>query len=148
LRFIFNDIFTWDGWGGLIRLAAGRCHLWLFDLRKVSGRPEGMIFMQPFVGVIQEIDPGNPVSLRSVTSHVATMVVRRFNIDPRRLLWVEYVPERIYGGQARRTVPEKLDQVELNWVEGKAMIPGWRPLDEPLRTLVKGVIAPVQPDSP
>ena len=141
MKFIHNNTFAWEGWGGLIRLEAGQCQLWLFDLRQVPRRPEGMIFMQPYVGVVKETEPDNPVSLRSMTSHVATMVVRRFNLDPRRLLWVEYVPAQTYGSRQQRTVPEKLDLVELNWVEAKAMTPSWRPLDEPLRSLVKEIIS-------
>ena len=135
--FIYNGTFSWDGWGGAIRLAAGKCHLWLFDLRHLPRRPKGMIFMQPLVGVVKEIDPDNPVSLRSVTSHIATQVTRRFNIEPRRLLWLEYLPPRSYRGPNPRTVPARLDLVELKWVGDKAMHPSWRPLEEPLQSLIQ-----------
>jgi len=140
--FIHNDIFTWDGWGGAIRLAAGKCHLWLFDLRRIPKRPAGTVFMQPFIGVVMEIDPDNPISLRSVTSHIATRVTQKFHIDPRRLLWVEYAPAHTYGRNQTRSVPAKLDAVEMQWVDGKALIPKWRPLEEPLRSLVLDLIAP------
>ncbi len=148
--FIYNNTFSWDGWGGAIRLAAGKCHLWLFDLRKVPQRPQGMIFMRPVVGVVKEIDPDNPISLRSVTSHIATQVTRKFNIDPRRLLWLEYLPARTYRRPTPRSVPARLDLVELNWVAGKAMTPSWRPLEEPLATLIQNFIeaAESQPGIP
>jgi hypothetical protein len=104
--------------------------------------------MQPLVGVVKEIDPDNPISLRSVTSHIATQVTRNFNIDPRRLLWLEYAPARTYGGKTPRTLPGHLDVVDMNWVEGKAMIPKWRPLDEPLRSLVKDLISESETSAP
>jgi len=29
---IYDDIFRWDGWGGKLRLASGKCQLRIFDL--------------------------------------------------------------------------------------------------------------------
>ena len=31
---IYDDIYSWEGWGGMLRLASGKCRLRIFDLKK------------------------------------------------------------------------------------------------------------------
>ena len=132
---IHDDIFEWDGWGGLLRLASGRCRLRIFDLRK---RP-GVAHLKPLIVVIQAV-PGSPMSIRSCTSHIATQVTQAFEIDPNRMLFVEYNPEVVYGENKQNLVPERIDRVEFTWHEGRAVQPRWRPLEPSLRDLLKDLM--------
>jgi hypothetical protein len=36
---IYDDIFMWDGWGGLLKLASGKCRVKIFDLKKGNQMP-------------------------------------------------------------------------------------------------------------
>lgn len=132
---IHDDIFEWEGWGGLLRLASGRCRLRIFDLRKGAG----VAHLKPIVVVIQDV-PGSPMSIRSCTSHIATRVTQEFHIEPSRMLFVEYNPEVVYGANNQNVVPERLDRVDFDWHAGRAVQPRWRPLEPALRDLLKGLL--------
>lgn len=139
---IHDDIFEWEGWGGLLRLASGRCRLRIYDLRKGAG----VAHLKPIIVVIQDV-PGSPMSIRSCTSHIATRVTQEFGIDPNRMLFVEYNPEVVYGQNNQNVVPERLDQVEFTWHADRAIQPRWRPLASPLRDLLKGLLG-AEPGTP
>ncbi len=132
---IHDDIFEWEGWGGLLRLASGRCRLRIFDLRKGAG----VAHLKPIIVVIQDV-PGSPMSIRSCTSHIATRVTQDFHIEPSRMLFVEYNPEVVYGANDQHVVPERIDCVDFTWHAGRALQPRWRPLESALRELVKGLL--------
>jgi hypothetical protein len=133
---IHDDIFEWEGWGGLLRLASGRCRLRIFDLRKGTG----VAHLKPIVVVIQDV-AGSPMSIRSCTSHIATRVTQEFGIEPSRMLFVEYNPEVVYGATNQKVVPERFDRVDFDWHAGRAVQPRWRPLESALRDLLKGLLA-------
>ena len=35
---IYDDIYSWEGWGGKLRLASGKCRLRIFDLKKGNAK--------------------------------------------------------------------------------------------------------------
>ena len=134
-----DNVYSWDGWGGKLRLGNGKCRLRIFDLRK-DETARGVSFLKPIIVVITDI-PGSKMTIRSCTSHIATCVTNDFNIDPSRMLWIEYYPQTTYGQQGERVIPERLEAVEFEWLEDKAIKPTWRPLKPPLLEAVKHLIS-------
>ncbi len=137
---VFDDIFHWEGWGGLLHLEAGKCRLKVFDLRKAPAN--GVVPLKSFVVIVSEapLDPGQKkrfVSLRSHIGHIATLVVRQFNLDQQRTLWVEFYPERRYGVQNEKMIPERYDEVNFTWQADRALEPRWTPLKPPLLDMVR-----------
>jgi hypothetical protein len=134
---IHNDIYAWKGFGGLLALAAGQCRLRIFDLsRDKTPQRDKVMPMKSVVVVVSDL-PGHDthmkaVSVRSCTSHIATCVVRDFNIQPQRMLYVEYYPASTYGNRNQHQIPARLDGVDFQWHDHKALHPRWRPLQPPL----------------
>ncbi len=135
---IYNDIFSWEGWGGQLRLASGECRLRIFDLRKESA--DGPAYLRPFIVIASDI-PESPMSVRSCTGHIATNVARQFKIEPDRMLYVEYYPETAYGEHNEHIITEKYDVVDFTWHEGRAIEPRWRALKEPMLEMIKEMMA-------
>ncbi|MCX5882649.1 MAG: hypothetical protein NTU74_12885, partial [Deltaproteobacteria bacterium] len=100
----------------------------------------GVSFLKPIIVVITDV-PESKMTIRSCTSHIATCVTNDFNIDPSRMLWIEYYPQTTYGQQGERVIPERLEAVEFEWLEDKAIKPKWRPLTSPLLEAVKQLIS-------
>jgi hypothetical protein len=141
----YDDILTWDGYGGKFNLASGRCRLRLFDL-SADASDGGVSLLKPIIAVVSDL-PGDrapsmgTVSVRACISHVATTIVHRFKLDRSRMLLVEYYPKETYGRQSEKVIPEKYDVVDLTWHGDKALFPNWRPLKPPLLDTVRGLIA-------
>ena len=122
---ISDDLFHWEGFGGKLRLASGKCLLKIFDLSR--GSTGGVVHMKPMVVVATDL-ADSKMTVRSCCSHIATTVSRQFNISPQRMQFVEHYPERSYGEKLRRRIPQKFDAVELVWEKGVALHPNWRPV--------------------
>lgn len=139
---VHDGIFTWDGWGGVMRLASGKCRLRIIDLRKSDTK--GVTHLRPYVAVVEDLPSDGPfygrVSVRSCCNHIATQVAQKFDIDPARMLFVEYYPPKTYGKDKEYTVTERIDAVELTWNDGQAFNPTWKPLAEPLRGSILDLI--------
>lgn len=133
---IYDDIFSWEGWGGALRLGRGKCRLRIFDLQKTSGKT---VFLRPLIVVVTDV-PESKTSIRNFSSHIATSVTREFDLDPRRVLWVEYYPAVIYGAEGEKIIPERYDAVEFTWQKGRALNPVWRALQASLLDLVKSLL--------
>lgn len=138
----YDDIFAWDGWGGEFKLTSGRCHLWIYDLQP-SGE-QGPVFLKPMIVVVSDLPESygtrGVMSIRSCAGHIATQVTRQFQINPERMLYVEYHPKRTYGQSPVRTVPERYEVVDFKWRDEKAFAIKWRTLDPRLRDQVKGLM--------
>jgi hypothetical protein len=63
------------------------------------------------------------------------------------MLWIEYYPQTTYGQLGERVIPERLEAVEFEWLEDKAIKPKWRPLKSPLLDAVKQLISQKNPIS-
>ena len=139
---IHDDIFSWKGFGGVYQLAAGRCRLRIFDLDR--GDRQGVTHLKPMLVIVCDLPGGaadlKSMSVRSCASHIATSVVRQFNIPPQRMTYVEYYPRSAYGDRGQYVIPAKIDAVEFTWFGDKAMHPKWRPLAAPLLETVSELI--------
>jgi hypothetical protein len=131
---IHDGIYTWEGFGGALKLASGRCRLRLFDLAK--GAVPGLAHLRSTIVVVSDV-PESRMSVRSCAGHVATCVARDFGIDRQRMLYIEYYPQSFYGEHGESVIPEKFDAVDFNWTEGGAIQPKWRTLQSPLREAIK-----------
>ena len=131
---IYDDIYSWEGWGGMLRLASGKCRLRIFDLKK--GNKKGLAHLRPIIVIAADV-PESRMSVRSCCGHIATSIVREFNIKPHRMLFVEYYPETVYGEHGEHVISEKYDAVDFNWYEEKAIDPAWRTLKSPLLEVIK-----------
>jgi hypothetical protein len=134
---IHDDTYTWEGFGGKLRLGNGRCRLRIFDLKQNADK--GLAHLRPIIVVISDLPEGS-VSIRSCTSHIATNVIREFNLNPQRILFIEYYPQSTYGPGKNLKIPERIEAVEFNWIDGNALKPQWRPLSPKLKDLVKSLI--------
>ena len=134
---IHDAIFTWEGWGGKLQLASGKCRLRIYDRSKSGGRD--IAFLKPYVVIVSDV-PGSKMSVRSCAGHIATMVSQDFHIDPHRTFWVEYYPKIIYGAGADKIIPEHYVAVDFEWYKGKAISPKWRQLGPPLLDIVQDLV--------
>lgn len=135
---IYDDIFSWEGWGGQLRLASGQCRLRIIDLQKrKAGSPS---HLRPIIVVVSDV-PESRMSVRSCTGHIATNVTRQFKIEPDRMLYIEYYPETSYGEHGEHIIAEKYDVVDFTWHEGRAIEPKWRTLKPPLLDIIKEIVA-------
>ena len=135
----YDNVYSWAGWGGKLRLGNGKCRLRIFDLRK-DETAKGVSFLKPIIVVITDV-PDSKMSIRSCTGHIATCVTNDFNIDPSRMLWIEYYPQTTYGQEGERVISERLEAVEFEWRNDKAIRPKWRPLQPQLLEAVKELIS-------
>jgi len=134
---IHDDIFSWSGWGGRLKLGSGRCRLRIYDLKE--GDKKGLMHLRSIIVVISDV-PGSNMLVKSCTSHIATLVAKEFNIDPHRMLWIEYYPENRYGVDEIKVIPERFDAVEFTWHEDNAIQPKWRALKTPLLDEIKKLV--------
>ena len=131
---IHDDIFSWEGFGGELRLGSGKCRLQIFDL--TAGGIKGLAHLKPIIVVVSDI-PESKMSVKSCASHIATTLTQKFDIDPQRMLFLEYYPRVTYGSQNEREIPERYDAVDFVWHGEKAMHPKWRMLRPPMLDVVK-----------
>jgi len=138
---IYDDIYTWEGYGGKLRLTSGRCRLRIIDLNK--GDAKSPAHLRPIVVIISDLPRENfdDMSIRSCAGHIATGVSRDFNIDPNRMLFVGYTPETVYGVRGENRIPEKFDAVDFQWRENKALFPKWRTLKPPIHDIIKELLS-------
>lgn len=134
---IYDDTYTWSGWGGKLKLGSGKCRLRIYDLKK--GNKKGLMHLRPIIVVVTDVQDSK-MSVRSCTSHIATLVAKEFRIDPHRMLWIEYYPEHRYGTGDTHVIFEKIDAVEFEWHGDKAINPKWRSLKPPLLDEIKKLI--------
>lgn len=135
---IHDDRYHWKGWGGALRLGSGVCRLRIFDLKK--SETGALAHLKSTIVVLEEIED-KLVSIRSVVGHIATSVSKDFNIEPARMLLVEYYPAVTYGERQNRSIKERYEAVEFTWHGDKALNPRWRPLPEPMVQMIKEMAA-------
>lgn len=134
---VYDQIYIWKGWGGKLRLGSGKCRLRIYDLKKDNMKE--LTYLRPIIVVVTDV-PESKMSIRSCAGHIATMVVKDFNIDHNRMLWIEYYPERAYGSLKMHVIQESYEAVEFAWHKDKAIEPKWRVLKPPMLDIVKKLI--------
>ncbi len=139
---IHDDIYSWEGWGGKLKLGSGKCRLRIFDLTKGGTRADspGFSHLKPIIALVSDV-PDSKMSVKSCTGHIATHVARDFGIDPHRMVWIEHYPEKTYGPKGEHTIPEKFERVDLDWHEGAAIKPRWRTLKPEMLEVVRDLVA-------
>ena len=135
---VYDNIYAWEGWGGKLKLASGKCRLKIYDLAKDPGADLSLV--RPIVVIVSDV-PESKMSVKSCVSHVATKVSREFEIDPHRMLLIEYYPAEIYGDQNQHNIPEKYEAVDFTWLEDKALHPKWKPLSPEMVQIIKKLTA-------
>ena len=130
---IYDEIYSWEGWGGPLRLASGKCRLRIFDLKKEH---RGLTHLRPIIVIASDIAESR-MSVRSCCGHIASSVAKEFNIKPHRMMFIEYYPQTVYGEHQEHVIPEKYDLVDFNWKLDKAIEPKWRTLQPPLLDVIK-----------
>ncbi len=131
---IYDDIFSWEGFGGILCLGSGKCRLRIYDLGK--GDSNSLTHLKPFIIIVSDV-AGSKMSVRSCSGHVATRVTQTFHIDPQRMVFIEYYPAQTYGEHGQHHIPERYEVVEFSWYEDKALHPRWRALKAPLLEVVQ-----------
>ncbi|MBU4317871.1 MAG: hypothetical protein KKF30_11445 [Proteobacteria bacterium] len=121
---IYHGEYHWEGWGGKLRLGHGKCRLSVFDLSKEFS---GILHFKSHMAIVSDL-ADSPTSVKNYTGHIATGVTEKYQIEPSRLIWVEYYPEKRFGIQKQMVIPERFDETEFTWIHGKAIHPGWKPL--------------------
>lgn len=126
---IHNAIYSWQGFGGPLRLGSGKCNLSVFDLR--LGKTHQLTHLRPIIVVVSDVAESS-MSVRSCAGHIATNVTKKFDIQPQRMLFVEHYPETSYGDLSQYTIPKRYDMVDFTWMEDKAIKPRWHRLRPPM----------------
>lgn len=146
----YDDIFAWDGWGGELKLSSGRCHLRIYDLQ--SSDKHDPVILKSIIVVVSDLPEAyattGTLSIRSCAGHIATRLVRQFQIPPDRMLYIEYHPLKTYGREQTRTIQERYEAVDFKWRDEKAFPTKWRVLDAHLRDKVKGLMNNDHPIAP
>jgi len=140
MKIIYDDVFHWKGFGGRLQLATGSCRLWIFDRgREASSQ---VSHLRRYVVVAADSSESR-LSVKSCVSHIATQVAEQFQIEPQRMLFLEYYPEKTYGAGDENIIAERYDKVDFTWYENKAMHPKWQPLEPPQLETVRNLMQEV-----
>jgi len=141
---VYDDIFEWEGWGGRLKLAKGRCQLKIYDLNRSDHK--AILHLRPIVVVASDLPREGmmkgEVSVRSAAGHIATVVSRKFNIDPQRMQFVEYTPCETYGKNNEYVIAAAYDAVEFTWQDGLALFPRMKSIDEALISILREWVEP------
>ena len=139
---VYDDIFEWEGWGGRLKLAKGRCQLKIYDLNRSDHK--AILHLRPIVVVASDLPREGmmkgEVSVRSAAGHIATVVSRKFNIDPQRMQFVEYTPCETYGKNNEYVIAAAYDAVEFTWQDGLTLFPRIGVLEASLLTLIAPLV--------
>ena len=139
---VFDDIFEWEGWGGHLKLAKGRCHLRIYDLNRIEDTE--VLHLRPMVVVASDLPrkgmQKGEISVRSAAGHIATVVCRKFQIDPHRMQFVEFTPRETYGKHNEYVIEAGYDAVEFTWQDGLALFPRIKPLTGALKIWLQQIL--------
>lgn len=135
---IHDGTYSWEGFGGKLKLASGQCRLRIYDLTRDSSG--GLKHLRPTIVIVSDI-AASRMSVRSCAGHLATCVSRDFKIDPHRMMYIEYYPASVYGERREHVISEKYEAVDFNWTEGGAIQPKWRTLQPPLVDVIRHIVA-------
>ncbi|MFO8048428.1 MAG: hypothetical protein R6U29_05275 [Desulfosudaceae bacterium] len=134
---IYNGIFQWEGLGAAFGLARGKIRLWIFNLARAESVE--VIPLRPYIVVVSDI-PGEKITVRGWAGPLAGFIAKKFDLNRRRLVWIEYYPPVDYGQKKAKHIPETFDVVDFSWKGETAVMPRWRPLQEPLLGITRELI--------
>jgi hypothetical protein len=131
---LFDSIYKWDGWGGRLKLASGKCTLRLYDMTR--GSDDKLALLKPFIALATD-HPESAMTIKSCAGHIVTCIVKDFGIDPARMTYIEYYPVVIYGDKKQHMIRERFETLEFVWCERKALHPKWRNLSDEMLKQIK-----------
>ncbi len=131
---LYDSIYKWDGWGGRLKLASGKCTLRLYDMTR--GKDGNLALLKPFI-VLAIDHPDSAMTIKSCAGHIATCIVKDFGFDPARMMYIEYYPAITYGEKKQHKIQERFEALEFVWCEGKALHPKWRHLPQTILAQIK-----------
>ena len=134
---LYDSIYKWDGFGGRLKLASGKCLLRLYDLTRDDDA--NLALLKPYIALTTD-HPDSGMSIKSCAGHIATCVVKDFSLDPARMAYIEYYPETTYGAGDQHTIAERFEVLEFMWCDGKALHPKWRELPEAMLAQIKPLV--------
>ena len=134
---LYDSIYKWDGFGGRLKLASGKCILRLYDLTRDDDA--NLALLKPYIALTTD-HPDSGMSIKSCAGHIVTCLVKDFGLDPARTAYIEYYPETTYGPSGQHTIAERFEILEFMWCDGKALHPKWRPLPEAMLDQVKPLV--------
>lgn len=134
---IYNDIYSWEGLGRKFGLAVGKIRLRIFDLN-TSGSGD-VLQLRPIIVVVSDV-PGEKISVKGWAGPLASYIVKDFDINYQRMMWIEYYPAAQYGQRKIKHIKEKFEVTEFTWAEGRAVQPRWRPLKPPLLDTIRELV--------
>jgi hypothetical protein len=133
---IYYGDYHWEGWGGKLRLGHGKCRLSIFDLNREFS---GILHLKSFMAVVSDL-ADSPTTVKNNTGHIATGVIAKFHIEPSRLIWIEYYPEKRFGLNKQMVIPERFDETEFTWIDNRAIHPRWKPLKEAYLEILRNLV--------
>lgn len=134
---LYDSIYKWDGFGGRLKLASGKCVLRLYDLTRDDDA--NLALLKPYIVLVTD-HPDSGMSIKSCAGHIVTCLVKDFGIDPARMAYIEYYPETTYGASGQHTIAERFEILEFMWCDEKALHPKWRHLPEAMLDLVRPLV--------
>lgn len=129
MKLIYDGIHEWEGWGGTLRLGSGKCRLRLFEL--ASDTAKNLVSLKSTVAVVSDV-PDSTLSVRSCSTHVVVSIAEKYNIDVRRIMYVEYYPPSVFGPHQERSLPKRFEVADFTWYEHNAPQVKWRSLNTDL----------------
>ncbi len=139
---IYDDIYTWEGWGGKLKLGSGRCRMRIFDVSR-RRKDDGVAHLKPVFIVVSDIPfdtvAPNQMTVKGVAGHIASQAVKDFGIDPHRMRWIEYYPAA-EDENLRYSSGERFDEVVFTWRDEDALYPGWKPVSPAMHDLIKELL--------
>ena len=131
---LYDSIYKWDGFGGRLKLASGKCVLRLHNMTR--GDDNNLSLLKPFIALVTD-HPDSAMSIKSCAGHIATCLVKDFGVDPARMTYIEYYPAATYGEKNQHKIAERYEILEFVWCDGKALHPKWRHLPETMLGQIK-----------
>jgi hypothetical protein len=71
---IYDDIYSWEGWGGTLRLASGKCRLRIFDLTEKNR--DRLAHLRPIIVIASDV-PDSKMSVRSCCGQKGSMSLKK-----------------------------------------------------------------------
>jgi hypothetical protein len=66
---VYDEIYSWQGWGGKLKLGSGSCRLRIYDLER--GIAKGLSHLRPIIIIVSDV-PQSRMSIKSCAGHIAT----------------------------------------------------------------------------
>lgn len=81
------------------------------------------------IAIVTEVDNNPGASITNAAENVATEIVKKFDLDPKHLIYIEHYRHGRWGGcEYGHGLRSSWDHVTFDWNNGRASHPQWKPL--------------------